>query len=938
MGRGCGQKRGDFAKWAQPVPELVLDERLAYEELLYWDSLIQHGRHLHPQDLDRYEELRYWYECVCHEEHLRLYWQRAAGAAQEPEEGDSVPVMSPPFRQRPMRIFLNDDRHVMAKHSAVYPSQEELEAVQNMVSHTERALKAVSDWLDEQEKVGTEDAAAEGPEKDSEAKPPEQVTRTLRGVMRVGLVAKGLLLKGDLDLELVLLCRDKPTVTLLEKVAENLSAELKTIVDDKYDVVPSVSDAAIFVKSAKEPALTLTILLTSPVVREETERQAAGETLTGNDPPDALDRQKCLTALASLRHAKWFQARANGLKSCVIVIRVLRDLCSRVAVWAPLQGWPLELLCEKAIGTGIRPMGAGEALRRVLECLASGILLQDGPGVLDPCEKETSNAIGHLDQQQRENITQSAQYALRLVAFGQLHKVLGMDALPSKILRKPKTDAPVDYTVQIPPSTPYVTTIKRPIEEEEVMDDKNPNKKKKKLQKKYSEDKLEPPQAMNALMRLNQLKPGLQYKLVSQTGPVHVPVFTMAVEVDGKSYEASGPSKRTAKLHVAVKVLQDMGLPTGVEVKTAEPVKTEEGPTGAEADPQAPEPGAADVPPSSGEAGDGGESLKQQGPILTKHGKNPVMELNEKQRGLKYELVSESGGSHDKRFVMEVEINGQKFQGTGSNKKVAKAYAALAALERLFPDAPDAMKKKKLPPMQPNPGFGMLGGAPMDLVGNLRGRGRGGRGRGRGRGFNNAGGYQGGFGSYGYGNGANSGYNYYDNGGASDAEGGSGAMGLPGPSASGDGGGFGAFYPGDTVYSGPPPSAAKPIGNKPPPRGGKQPYAGALGAAGGVSGGYQGTPPSVQGVYNPYSQNFGQNKKNFSQHHGAGGFSGYSTAYPSQVTGGGGSQEYGYEGYGGQSNFGSQGGTSQGYGGGPGSLHGQVGFGRGEPSLGYQYR
>nr|XP_023692027.1 interleukin enhancer-binding factor 3 homolog [Paramormyrops kingsleyae] len=274
-----------------------------------------------------------------------------------------------------------------------------------------------------------------------------------------------------------------------------------------------------------------------------------------------------------------------------------------------------------------------------------------------------------------------------------------MDALPSKILRKPKTDAPVDYTVQIPPSTPYVTTIKRPIEEEEVMDDKNPNKKKKKLQKKYSEDKLEPPQAMNALMRLNQLKPGLQYKLVSQTGPVHVPVFTMAVEVDGKSYEASGPSKRTAKLHVAVKVLQDMGLPTGVEVKTAEPVKTEEGPTGAEADPQAPEPGAADVPPSSGEAGDGGESLKQQGPILTKHGKNPVMELNEKQRGLKYELVSESGGSHDKRFVMEVEINGQKFQGTGSNKKVAKAYAALAALERLFPDAPDAMKKKKLPPM-----------------------------------------------------------------------------------------------------------------------------------------------------------------------------------------------------------------------------------------------
>lgn len=65
-----------------------------------------------------------------------------------------------------MRIFVNDDRHVMAKHSAIYPTQEELEGVQNMVSHTERALKAVSDWLDEQEKgtvkTNTGDADGDG--------------------------------------------------------------------------------------------------------------------------------------------------------------------------------------------------------------------------------------------------------------------------------------------------------------------------------------------------------------------------------------------------------------------------------------------------------------------------------------------------------------------------------------------------------------------------------------------------------------------------------------------------------------------------------------------------------------------------------------------------------------------------------------------------------
>ncbi|RXN39367.1 interleukin enhancer-binding factor 3 -like protein [Labeo rohita] len=178
-----------------------------------------------------------------------------------------------------MRIFVNDDRHVMAKHSAIYPTQEELEGVQNMVSHTERALKAVSDWLDEQEKGNAKpnalDSDGDG-EKETEPKSMEQPTRSLRGVMRVGLVAKGLLLKGDLDLELVLLCKDKPTITLLKKVSDNLAVQLKLITEEKYDVKSSIRDATIVIKNSKEPPLTLTIHLTSPLVREEVEKQAAG--------------------------------------------------------------------------------------------------------------------------------------------------------------------------------------------------------------------------------------------------------------------------------------------------------------------------------------------------------------------------------------------------------------------------------------------------------------------------------------------------------------------------------------------------------------------------------------------------------------------------------------------------------------------------------------
>lgn len=40
------------------------------------------------------------------------------------------------------------DRHVMAKHSEVYPTADELEGVQTIISDVERALKNVSEHMD----------------------------------------------------------------------------------------------------------------------------------------------------------------------------------------------------------------------------------------------------------------------------------------------------------------------------------------------------------------------------------------------------------------------------------------------------------------------------------------------------------------------------------------------------------------------------------------------------------------------------------------------------------------------------------------------------------------------------------------------------------------------------------------------------------------------
>lgn len=48
------------------------------------------------------------------------------------------------------------------------------------------------------------------------------------------------------------------------------------ITEDKYVVTQQIREASIVIKNTKEPPLTLTIHLTSPLVREEIERAAAG--------------------------------------------------------------------------------------------------------------------------------------------------------------------------------------------------------------------------------------------------------------------------------------------------------------------------------------------------------------------------------------------------------------------------------------------------------------------------------------------------------------------------------------------------------------------------------------------------------------------------------------------------------------------------------------
>ncbi|KAL5282244.1 ZFR family protein [Megaselia abdita] len=330
----------------------------------------------------------------------------------------------------------SDDRHAIARHVDIYPKEEELQIIQRIVSHTERALKLVSDVFTESKdgshcnngnngtntKEDGRDNQMFSFQKDAEG----NKVRILKGVMRVGLLAKGLLLQGDTIVQLVVLCSEKPTKNLLKRVATELPIKIKEVNDTIYEVTVSELEGSIFVTDG---TITVKVSLTSPLLREQ-DSNTGNEKSVQNNTEDLLPREPCLQALAALRHAKWFQARATGLQSCVMIIRILRDLCKRVPAWQGLNQWAMELLVEKIISSAGYPLTPGDCLRRIMEAISSGILIS-GPGILDPCEKEPSDALQCLSKQQREDLTICAQEYLRFISFRQIFKVLGMDLLPA---------------------------------------------------------------------------------------------------------------------------------------------------------------------------------------------------------------------------------------------------------------------------------------------------------------------------------------------------------------------------------------------------------------------------------------------------------------------------------------------------------------------------
>ncbi|XP_040911171.1 double-stranded RNA-specific editase B2-like [Toxotes jaculatrix] len=220
----------------------------------------------------------------------------------------------------------------------------------------------------------------------------------------------------------------------------------------------------------------------------------------------------------------------------------------------------------------------------------------------------------------------------------------------------------------------------------------------------------------NAVVQLNELRPGLRYEITSKTGPLHAPVFSVGVEVNGLRFEGRGPTKKQAKMRAA-----ELALRSFIQFPNASQAHAVLGNfTGTPADFTADklditdaflkefEPsllGNCDVLHCSTAKKEVFSSIynhkrllhltldlvsstnpkrRAPGTSLLEH-LSPVALLNELRPGLRYMCLAERvHGRLIRNFVMVVRVEGRVFEGCGHSKRLAKAQAAVAALQSLY--------------------------------------------------------------------------------------------------------------------------------------------------------------------------------------------------------------------------------------------------------------
>uniref|UniRef100_A0A2K5ZI61 Interleukin enhancer-binding factor 2 n=1 Tax=Mandrillus leucophaeus TaxID=9568 RepID=A0A2K5ZI61_MANLE len=202
---------------------------------------------------------------------------------------------------------------------------------------------------------------------------------------------------------------EEAVAALGNKVVESLRAQ------DPSEVLTMLTNETGFEISSSDATVKILITTVPPNLRKL-------------DPELHLDIKVLQSALAAIRHARWFEENASQ-STVKVLIRLLKDLRIRFPGFEPLTPWILDLLGHYAVMNNPtrQPLALNVAYRRCLQILAAGLFLPGSVGITDPCESGNFRVHTVMTLEQQDMVCYTAQTLVRILSHGGFRKILGQE-------------------------------------------------------------------------------------------------------------------------------------------------------------------------------------------------------------------------------------------------------------------------------------------------------------------------------------------------------------------------------------------------------------------------------------------------------------------------------------------------------------------------------